>query len=62
MKLQFSVHIDLGYEAMQTGDDIERALMQVGLDGMILEAGDRGGIMDDNGNRVGAWEVLNVER
>ena len=58
--MTFRLKITLGDAAMQDGDDISAALETVadklrGDDSIAL--GDRGGIMDANGNRVGEWKV-----
>ncbi len=55
MKKYFELQILLGNDAMQTGEDVARALHEVASN---LEWGFLGGmIYDDNGNRVGQWEV-----
>jgi hypothetical protein len=59
--MQFTLTIDLGNDAMQTRADIESALRKLGQNCRYMsdppEAGDDGAIMDDNGNKVGRWEV-----
>jgi NaMN:DMB phosphoribosyltransferase len=65
--MHFQLRIDLGSDAMQTASDIGRALIDVGEHlhgfgecevGPIATAiGMAGSIKDDNGNRVGAWNV-----
>jgi hypothetical protein len=62
--MKFVLTIQLGNEAMQTGDDVGRALREVsgGVDHLptftesAIGFGKR--IMDDNGNHVGSWEVV----
>ena len=68
--MKFTLKIDLGNAAMLTGEDIAGALREVARkiereatcsvndDGeeQIDETG--GGIIDDNGNRVGSWAVI----
>ena len=51
----FTLSIELGNEAMQTGEDAARALREVatGLD----QGYDKGRIVDDNGNAVGKWSL-----
>jgi hypothetical protein len=60
----FTLTINLGNAAMQTPDDVARALAVVasrvvrcysGLDG------DVGKVWDDNGNTVGQWEYKPAE-
>jgi hypothetical protein len=59
---EFTLNIELGNEAMQTGLDVAEALKKVakkiymfgGEDELI---GCGGKIMDGNGNSVGSWQV-----
>jgi len=52
---QFKIWITLGNEAMQTGDDIARALRDVAAK---LEGGEiEGTIRDENGNKVGTFKL-----
>ena len=58
--MKFTLNIELGNDAMQTGADISDALHKLagkvyGFDDAI--EGERGVIMDTNGNKVGEWEV-----
>jgi hypothetical protein len=55
---RFTLTIDLGGDAMQTGSDVARALhkLAVRLDNTVSDAGS---IMDDNGNTAGAWSFEN---
>jgi len=62
--MKFTLSIDLGNAAMQTGDDVARALTEVAHtltafhgDHRLPEAMAGLSIRDLNGNRVGAWEV-----
>lgn len=65
--MHFTLTIKLGNDAMQTPDDIAHALEQVSTalvnnlpqyEAIAEHAGNaRGPIWDDNGNRVGHWEV-----
>jgi hypothetical protein len=52
---KFTLSIELGNEAMQTGEDVARALREVAkkLDG----GDDSGRIRDENGNTVGEWDL-----
>lgn len=52
----FGLHIDLGNEAMQTGDDVADALEQVAR--KLRRGAESGAIMDRNGNRVGIFNLL----
>lgn len=56
----FNLTITLGNEAMQTPSDVGYALEELGRklqEEHSLTASESGTIMDDNGNRVGNWEV-----
>ena len=57
--MNFIVNIQLGHAAMQTGNDVARALREVAdkLDDTELGSGHGGTIVDANGNRVGAYRV-----
>jgi hypothetical protein len=52
---KFTLNIELGNEAMQTGEDVARALRAVAkkLDG----GADSGRVQDENGNTVGEWDL-----
>lgn len=58
----FNLTIKLGNDAMQSGDDVARALRSVAdclantYDSLTLPE-DAGAIFDLNGNTVGRWEV-----
>jgi hypothetical protein len=56
----FTLKIELGNEAMQTGTDVSEALQR--LSSKLYDYGDledcSGVIMDLNGNRVGSWKVV----
>ena len=63
--MKFKLEIELGNDAMQTGEDIAAALHHVA--GAIDTIGDMRGadpydksgvIRDLNGNRVGQWKVV----
>ena len=58
--MKFRLTIKLGNDAMQSADDIAAALVRtaarVARRGEAIQ-GDSGVIMDDNGNRVGTWEL-----
>lgn len=62
--MKFILEIELGNDAMLTLGDLAAALRCVALklddidDGLPVEEDEIGGIMDDNGNRVGKWEVV----
>jgi hypothetical protein len=64
--MKFTLEIELGNDAMQTRADIEAALRKLGQNLRHMseppEHGDEGGIMDDNGNKVGTWEVTQTPR
>lgn len=57
--MTFTLTIELGNDAMQTGFDVTRVLVEVGykLDRHPLTKVDGGNILDANGNSVGQWEV-----
>ena len=68
--MQFKLTIELGNDAMQTGEDIAAALHHTAdrvesaieyteeEDGSFTTLEHSGGpIMDENGNKVGAWHV-----
>lgn len=52
----FTLTIELGNDAMQTGADVARALREV-ADRAEWSLVGHMAIMDDNGNRVGSWFV-----
>ncbi len=59
---EFTLNIELGNEAMQTGLDIAEALKKVAKKIYMCGEGDEligcgGKIMDYNGNSVGLWQV-----
>lgn len=51
---RFSLSIAVGNDAMQTRDDVAKAL-RLAADAMQAGLADEGTIRDDNGNRVGSW-------
>ena len=59
--MKFSLDIELGNAAMQTGDDVAEALRKVAqkladtYDGTTLPNWEFGTIKDANGNAVGVW-------
>lgn len=59
--MKFSLEIELGNAAMQTGDDVAEALRKVAqkladaYDGTNLPDWESGTIKDANGNAVGIW-------
>ena len=58
--MKFTLEIELGNEAMQTGDDVALALRRLSVklvDARIDVGADRGTIRDANGNAVGKWAV-----
>ena len=59
MKDAFKLVIQLGNDAMQTGEDIASALRKVAdhIDAPQVITGTMA-IYDANGNRVGLWEAL----
>lgn len=60
---KFVVEIELGNDAMKTGNDVADAITRIAstirhLEGPDLDPGARrGSIMDPNGNKVGVWRV-----
>ena len=62
MQTRFTLTIDLGNDAMQTGDDIARALQAVAhtvssrYDG-TTPPDDTAPIRDENGNTTGRWTI-----
>ncbi len=60
--MKFSLEIDLGNDAMQTGHDLYTALCETARNnfrnnGEEIASRDSGFIMDGNGNRVGQWKL-----
>jgi hypothetical protein len=60
--MRFVLTIELGNEAMQTQNDLARALAALGRTLLVCgdrtpDNGDAGSVRDDNGNRVGGWHV-----
>lgn len=64
--MKLTLTIETGNDAMQTGDDLAKALKAVSKTvANIFEGGEPMGdfavspmtIRDDNGNRVGSWEI-----
>lgn len=59
--MQFQLTITMGNDAMQSGEDIARALRKLAstLDRVdVVESYyPSGPIKDDNGNKVGEWEI-----
>ncbi len=59
--MKFTLEIELGNDAMQTGDDIRQILRNVAHIMRISDlpnVGDEGAFRDVNGNTVGKWEVV----
>ena len=53
---RFDLHIDLGNDAMQTGEDVAEALRRIAT--KLERSGHESGlVMDLNGNKVGTWEL-----
>jgi len=57
---KFELTINLGNDAMQTPEDVSRAL-RIAADSLSKYGTDldHGGIWDDNGNRAGEWKFEN---
>jgi DNA-directed RNA polymerase subunit M/transcription elongation factor TFIIS len=57
--MKFTLSIDLGNDAMQTGADVLKALRESlkGEERLLLDAGTAGRLWDENGNTVGKWNV-----
>jgi hypothetical protein len=58
--MTFTLKIELGNDAMQTGDDVNLALKSIfnrTSECDVLSKGNEGSIRDLNGNSVGSWEV-----
>ncbi len=58
--MRLTIEVELGNDAMRTGEDVSRLLL--GLSGRVrhrgeLDLGHGGRLMDINGNSVGTWEV-----
>ena len=59
--MRFVLTIQLGNDAMQTGEDVARALRETAtlIDyGGVFSIPDGGRIYDENGNTIGSWEVV----
>lgn len=62
--MKFLLQIELGNDAMQTGQDVASALDLIAEPRAtlptltMLSDGDSGNIRDSNGNTVGKWEVV----
>jgi hypothetical protein len=57
---KFTLSIDLGNDAMQTDDEVAELLSKAArqVDGLeYLIPGLYGNLRDENGNRVGSWQV-----
>ena len=52
---KFTFEIELGNDAMQTGDDVAEALQSVAGLGTFFAPNTSGSIRDTDGNRVGEW-------
>lgn len=52
---KFTLSIDLGNEAMQTGEDVATALKAVAS--KLAHGEDSGRVRDENGNTVGEWDL-----
>jgi hypothetical protein len=65
--MTFTLTIELGNEAMQTGTDLARALREVAVrlerrpERFTEGLEDAGRIQDENGNTVGGWHVDAVQ-
>ena len=57
---RFILTIDLGNEAMQTSDDVVRAIQSTlrGISNRAAYPGDWDGIRDVNGNKIGTWKFI----
>jgi hypothetical protein len=58
--MKVTITINLGNDAMRTNDEVGRALLKSFVahgDSQELEFGDTGSVRDENGNRVGHWQV-----
>ncbi len=60
--MKFTLEINLGNEAMLTGDDLAAAIINVARrnflnNGDDVSCRDSGYVMNRNGNRVGEWKV-----
>jgi hypothetical protein len=60
-EMEFKVTLKMGNAAMQTGDDIARAMRKLagyfeGSSG-TFDQGEFRAIHDDNGNKIGEWRV-----
>lgn len=57
--MKFTLEIELGNEAMRTGEDVLNAIHQsvAGGDFRSLDDSDGGTVRDASGNTVGKWEV-----
>ena len=58
--MKIIIEIELGNDAMQSGNDVAVAVMETCTLSRIytpLYDKDRGAVFDENGNRVGTWEV-----
>ena len=62
-KMQLTLEIKLGNDAMQTTSDVQLAIAQslrkfvVNEKRILFQADDTGTLMDENGNTVGRWEI-----
>ncbi len=58
--MRLMIEVELGNDAMRTGEDVSRLLLGYGVwvEGVgELDLGHGGRLMDTNGNSVGAWRV-----
>jgi len=59
--MRFELHIELGNDRMKTISDIVRALKKTAEKVAVYAKpllGEGGRIMDENGNSVGHWEIV----
>ena len=58
--MTFTLRIELGNDAMQSGADVIRSIRDSfkGEEDLPLEVGVGGRLWDVNGNTVGSWEVV----
>lgn len=59
----FTLTIRLGNDAMQTGEDVAEQLTRAAgwlaeYEPDVLDAGKAISILDQNGNRVGQWKII----
>lgn len=61
--MRFKLEVELGNDAMQSGLDVGRLLVQASMVVQLskLEPGAGKPLLDVNGNKVGSWEVTEDE-